>query len=94
MRESAPICTLETGLTKGHDGCQSVKPVESDPLMTVNGSPVVLVGHKFEPHCDHVPAVKDGSSVLFVNNIPVAKVGSNMTCPDINIQGDGLVLID
>lgn len=96
------IATLATSRSNGHDSCPPVPAVEGYEKVKVNGSPILLVGHKMQVHgCkDHGPhqgTIAQGSALLKVNGIPVAMVGSQISgCPGFTsiASGDSLVNIE
>ena len=95
------IATLATSVSTGHNGCPAVGAEEGCPHVKVNGSPVLLVGHKLKPHGSdsygtHQGVIGSGSTILKVNGIPVAMVGSTIDgCNDSTIAtGDSLVNIE
>lgn len=93
------IATMATSIQPGHDKCPPTPAASGEPLMTVNGSPVMVLDNTFVDHsCDshkiHTPTIAQGSSVVFVNGKPVAFDGAMISgCPvPIKVQGgDSLV---
>lgn len=93
------IATMATSIQPGHDKCPPTPAASGEPLMTVNGSPVMCISHQFQEHSYgdhkvHTPTIAQGSSVVFVNGKPVAFDGAMISgCPvPIKVQGgDSLV---
>ena len=96
------IATMATSTQPGHDNCPPTPAASGEPLVTINGSPIMCVSHQFQGHsCGHpfnhpyhVPTIAQGSSVVSINGKPVSFDGASISgCPvPIKVQGgDSLV---
>lgn len=95
----ADIATVATSRQPGHDACAPTNFTASQTIVTVNGSPVLVVGDKAGPHgCDdhgtHTPVIAQGSTIVSINGQAVSFDGAAISgCPAaIKVTGgDGLV---
>lgn len=95
------IAVMGLTMTTGHDSCAPVQSVEGDPLVVINGNPVMCVGHHFAPHgCDdhstHQDVTVEGSGIIFVNGRAVCRVGDKVEggATSTIANGDALIMTD
>ena len=93
------IATMTKSIQPGHDSCPPTPAASGEPLVTVNGSPVMCLQNSFashgcKSHSPHTPVIAQGSSVVSINGKPVSFDGASISgCPvPIKVQGgDSLV---
>lgn len=97
------VATVARARNRGHDSCAPTKGASSrQSTVTINGSPVMCVGDRFEGHgCKdhgwHQPVIVEGSGLWSIDGQPVAFVGCKCAnCPSPNevSAGDDLVNLE
>lgn len=95
------IAVMFTSKTTGHDSCAPVPAITGNPLVTINGKPVVCIGDQFAPHgCDdhgtHQDVVVEGSGIMTVGGRPVARKGDKVEGGETSsiANGESLVMTD
>lgn len=66
---------------------------DGEPMLTVNGIPVALVGHRCECRKESPDIITGGTPLLTVNGIQVALVGSPTAHGGKVIEGDPTLTI-
>lgn len=68
--------------------------------MFINGEGAHCVGHGWEEHCNnddppecHTGKTSEGSSSVFVNGKPLARIGDAIDCGDIIATGSSNVIV-
>lgn len=99
-----PDIAVIGSVSTGHDTCGPATAIEGSPTMFVNGKAVVRVGDRFSAHSgdgygSHNGIVSEGSSIVFVDDKPVAFVGCAIAdggCNDSHkiATGDNLINIE
>jgi uncharacterized Zn-binding protein involved in type VI secretion len=91
-----PLITLKGMLCTGH-GCWPPRPsAEGSDLFDVEGIPVHLQTHAWEPHtCPPIPETHAsilafGSSLFDVENLEVGRIGDPVACGSVVAEGHPL----
>lgn len=79
-----PVCRVNdtcSGVCTAHDPPEAFVGTftEGSAVYTVDGIPVVLVGHTGTSSCGHGIEAVTGSAVTDVNGVPVVRVGDQVT---------------
>ncbi len=82
----------------GHDTCAPVPLVRSSPDVNINGRGAGRAGdnyflHGCGDHPPHVDRIAAGSSTVFINGMPAARVGDAVTLSGSVRDGSGNVFI-
>lgn len=83
----------------GHDACPSRPLIEGSPDVVVNGKPAGRVGvdnyatHGCIIHPGHSAVVANGSSTVFINRQPAARIGDPVSCGGNVMQGSSDVFV-
>ncbi len=86
------IAVKGVSMCTAHDEYGPTVGMTGQEVMKVNGHEVMCVTDKFEPHT-HTPTLVEGSSVLFINGLPVSFVGCACDCGSVVANGDNTVTI-
>lgn len=89
------IIGIKGSLCSGHDNFPPRSDVDGDPLMTINGVPVLVDGNAFAEHSDG-NSVHAGTAVstrpwLTVNGKGVVCVNDPVSCGSVVSSGDPLI---
>lgn len=84
----------------GHDACGAVPLVECSPNVNINGKGAGRLNDKYSSHgcvvhAPHQDSIAEGSSTVFINGLPAARVGDAVVIggsvkdgsPDVFIGG-------
>lgn len=93
----ASVATQAKSQNPGHDNCAPVKFTPQQTFVTVNGSPVLLVGDVSSTHscgdpynhAPHTSTIAAGSSIVFINGIPAAREGDAISGCPVPVSVDG-----
>lgn len=86
-----PAVTRKGDICTGH-GCFPARPNnEGSPDVFINGIAAHRVGDGWETHCCgsscHGSTMASGSSTVFVNGKPLARIGDQVACGSSSAQG-------
>lgn len=84
----------KASVSQGKCGKPPTKPDKWSPNVFAEGLNLVRVSDVWVKHCNvdcHVPVQTEGSSTVFVNGLPLARVGDSMNCGDEVATGAGTV---
>lgn len=82
----------------GHDSCSSVPLVECSPDVNINGLGAGRMGDHYSSHgcivhSSHQDVISSGSSTVFINGKPAARVGDSVSLGGSVQAGSGNVFI-
>lgn len=88
---------IKGSLCSGHGKFPPRPSVEGEPLMTVNGIPVMTEGALYPDHTDgdttHSGTAMSSRPWFTVNGKPIVCVGDVVSCGSVVISGDGLLQV-
>ena len=78
-----PYATRLGDLSTGHDACAPTELVTASENVFINGKGAGRLGDRYASHgCPvhppHQDTIKEGSGTVFINGLPVARVGDNI----------------
>ena len=86
-----PAATRIGDVCTGHDGFKPRSNDEGSPDTFVNGLNAHRVGDHWQEHCDssscHDSTCGTGSSTVFINGFPSARIGDMVVCGSAIAQG-------
>lgn len=91
-----PAVTRKGDYCTGHDGYPPGQNDEGSPNVKVNNLEVHRQDDHWPNHCQsscHESETAQGSSTVFVNNKPVARIGDPVKCGSVIAQGSPDVFI-
>lgn len=85
-----PAVTRVGDNNTGHDDCPPIDLATGSGNVYVNGRKCGRKSDTYNPHsCPaHLPhqgTIVSGSSTVFVNGLPIARVGDKVDCPDTTV---------
>lgn len=87
-----PAVAILGSMGSGHGSFSPRPSIEGDPLVTINGVPVMVNSNAFPPHTDGKtshPGVAVSSRPWFsINGKGIVCVGDNVSCGSVIVTGD------
>lgn len=93
-----PAATREGDLCTGHDACSPMPLVTYSPNVFINGKGAGRYKDIYEPHgciahATHQDSIAGGSSTVFINGLPAARIGDPVTLGGTVMEGSEDVFI-
>jgi uncharacterized Zn-binding protein involved in type VI secretion len=79
-----PAAARLTDIDSGHDGFPARSAISASDNVFINNLGALRVSDAWETHCDgdscHGATLADGSPTVFVNGLPLGRVGDSLSC--------------